>query len=73
MSRRATTILILSALVLGAALAIPARAGGFCHDGGTTQGETTKIDMKGNCFTPTVTSVDVGDKVTWVNADKGTL
>jgi plastocyanin len=70
MSRRTASLLILAALLMGSLLPLPAQAGGFCHDGGTTQGDTTNIDMKGNCFSPTVTTIDVGDKVTWANYDK---
>ena len=60
----ATLMLVMTALPLA-----PARAGGFCHDGGTTQKDTTTVDMKGDCFLPTVVHIDVGDKVTWRNFD----
>jgi plastocyanin len=56
--------------VLLSTIALPvARAGGFCHEGGNTQKATTSVDMKDNCFYPTVTEIDVGDKVTWRNFD----
>ena len=60
----ATLMLVMTALPLA-----PARAGGFCHDGGTTQEDTTQVDMKGDCFFPTVVHINVGDKVTWRNFD----
>lgn len=69
MARR--IILAITALVL-AALVVPvanAGGGGFCHETSTTQGTTTTVDMKGSCFTPTVTTVDVGDAVKWSNGD----
>jgi plastocyanin len=68
MSRRAaltaTLFFVISMLPLA-----PAHAGGFCHDGGNTQEATTQVDMKGDCFFPTVAHIDVGDKVTWRNFD----
>jgi plastocyanin len=68
MSRRAALVVALFLLVTMLPLA-PARAGGYCHTGGNTQEATTEVDMKGNCFRPTVTHIDVGDKVTWTNWD----
>jgi plastocyanin len=69
MSRRPALVFALSALVVMGFPVVPAQAGGFCHDGGNTQDETAEVDMKGNCFFPTVTTIDVGDKVTWSNYD----
>ena len=68
MKRRAAlgAVVILFALILPSS---PAGAGGFCHEGGTTQKATTVVDMKGNCFSPTVTQIGVGDKITWTNSD----
>jgi plastocyanin len=68
MSRRAALCVAFFLLVVMLPVA-PAGAGGFCHEGGNTQEETTQVDMKGNCFYPTVTHIDVGDKVTWTNHD----
>jgi plastocyanin len=68
MTRRVTAVIGLA--VLFSTIALPvARAGGFCHEGGNTQKATTSVDMKDNCFFPTVTEIDVGDKVTWRNFD----
>jgi plastocyanin len=69
MTRRSALCLAGFVLALMVPLA-PARAGGFCHGGGNTQKATTQVAMKGNCFTPTVVHVDVGDKVTWSNLDQ---
>ena len=68
MSRRAALVVALFFLLTMLPLA-PARAGGYCHTGGNSQEATTEVDMKGNCFRPTVTHIDVGDKVTWTNWD----
>lgn len=69
MTRRSALCLAGFVLALMVPLA-PARAGGFCHEGGNTQKATTQVAMKDNCFTPTVVHVDVGDKVTWSNLDQ---
>jgi plastocyanin len=68
MARR--TILVLAATLLGALAvpALPALAGGGCHDGATT-GEGDTVEMKDACFTPTTLTVDSGDTVTFVNLD----
>jgi plastocyanin len=68
--------------VIGAAtvvLGVPgaALAGGGCH-GGVTQNDATGEDgatvrMIDACFTATVTTVDPGTGVTFVNADFGTI
>jgi plastocyanin len=68
MTRRITAAIGLAVLLSTIALPV-ARAGGFCHEGGNTQKATTSVDMKDNCFYPTVTDIDVGDKVTWRNFD----
>jgi plastocyanin len=67
-SRRIFAVAVLAVVVLS--IAVPsASAGGFCHEGGNTQKATTTVAMKGNCFSPTVTEIDVGEKVTWRNFD----
>jgi plastocyanin len=50
---------------------VPARAGGFCMgDVPFTDARATTVQMNGNCFGPTVTRIEAGDTVTFVNADK---
>jgi plastocyanin len=69
MRARATlfTIVAVAALMLPL---VPARAGGFCMgDAPFTDARATTVDMKGNCFGPTVARIDTGDTVTFVNAD----
>jgi plastocyanin len=68
MTRRAALTAVLFVVSTMLPLA-PAHAGGYCHDGGNTQEATTEVDMKGDCFFPTVAHIDVGDKVTWRNFD----
>jgi plastocyanin len=68
MSRRIIAVVGLAVLLSTIALPL-ARAGGYCHEGGNTQKATTSVVMKQNCFSPTVTEIDVGDKVTWRNLD----
>jgi plastocyanin len=69
MKARATlfTIVAMGAMVLPVA---PAGAGGACMVGVPfTDARTTTVEMKGNCFGPTVARVDAGDTVTFLNAD----
>jgi plastocyanin len=68
MTRRVIAVLGLAVLLSTIGLPV-ARAGGFCHEGGNTQKATTSVEMKDNCFYPTVTEIDVGEKVTWRNFD----
>jgi plastocyanin len=60
-------------IVAVGAVAFPvasARAGGFCMgDVPLTDARTTTVEMKRNCFGPTVARVDSGDTVMFVNAD----
>jgi plastocyanin len=69
MRTRATlfTIVAMGAMVFPLA---PARAGGFCMgDVPFTDARTTTVEMKRNCFGPTVARIDAGDRVAFVNAD----
>jgi plastocyanin len=69
MKARAT----LFTIVAVGAMAFPvasARAGGFCMgDVPFTDAHSTTVEMKRNCFGPTVVRVDSGDTVTFVNTD----
>ena len=49
----------------------PAAAGGFCVEDPITDEKTAMVDMKDNCFFPTIVRVSPGDSVTWVNRDAG--
>ena len=48
--------------------AVPASAGGGCHAGVTT-GDDPTVVMADACFTATITNVDPGQAVTFVNED----
>lgn len=49
--------------------AATAEAGGGCHSDRITQGSSATISLSKNCFSPAVTTVVAGTKVTWVNKD----
>jgi plastocyanin len=72
MRRIPISIAVLLSL-FGAALLVPgaASAGGGCHGGRpVTDKRTTTVAMSGNCFVATITRVDVGATVTFVNEDE---
>lgn len=50
--------------------AVPARAGGGCHED-VTQGASVRVVLKQACFAPAVTWVAPGATVTWTNLDPG--
>lgn len=68
-------MLLCTIVVLAAVVGMPgvASAGGGCHEGVTendaTGQESATIEMVDACFTATVTSVDPGTPVTFVNMD----
>jgi plastocyanin len=69
MKARATlfTIVAMGAMLFPVA---SAGAGGFCTgDVPFTDARATTVEMKQNCFGPTVARIDAGDTVTFVNAD----
>ena len=60
--------------VLGVAIAaviLPssARAGGACRGSPVIEEQGATVEMRENCFTPTILRVNPGETVTWVNAD----
>ena len=69
MKARATlfTIVAIGAMLFPVA---SAGAGGFCMgDVPFTDARTSTVEMKRNCFGPTVARIDAGDTVTFKNAD----
>jgi plastocyanin len=68
MIRRTLFALAATTLVVLAAPALPAVAGGGCHAGVTT-GDGDTVEMSQACFTPTSLHIDPGDAVTFVNRD----
>jgi len=72
MNRRRLSVVVVVAVGALTLVALPsalAGGGGGCHRGDHTQDRTGVVDIKANCFTPTVTAVDVGDTVEWTNSD----
>lgn len=75
--RRASKAAAVAAAAVAAAsvamvLAYPAAAGGGCHRDardGQTEGRGTTVEMKDNCFGPTVLRVEPGTEVAFVNRD----
>ncbi len=62
----ATAAIMLAVLALGTAEA--GAGGGTCH-GPSTDGTGTVVEMKANCFGPTVLHVAAGETVTFANGD----
>ena len=71
MDRRRVALFMVLAVGGLMLVALPALAGGGggCHGGEHTQADTVTVNMKQNCFTPTVTTVDAGDTVEFTNGD----
>jgi plastocyanin len=68
--RARITVLMIVAIAGLMLPVVPASAGGFCMgDAPFTDARATTVEMKGNCFGPTVARIHTGDTVTFVNAD----
>ncbi len=57
-------------LVLALVISVPVAAGGFCRGVPVTDGTGLAVEMKNNCFTPTVLHIRPGDTVTWISRDQ---
>lgn len=69
-ARRLSVLLVLAAgLSLVLLPAIPAQAGGGCHNPDIRDVAGTRVDLKDNCFVQTVLRVNAGQAVTWTNRD----
>lgn len=68
MARRGVIALAATLLAVLILPAVPAAAGGGCHDG-ATQGTGDTIEIVDACFTPSILTVDPGETVTFVNTD----
>ena len=68
MARRSAIVLAAAVLTVLIVPAIPAAAGGGCHDG-ATQGTGDTVELVDMCFTPSNLQVQPGDTVTFVNKD----
>jgi plastocyanin len=65
-------LLMLPLGAVGLVLATPtaAAAGGGCHMTERSERDTTVVEMRMNCFAPTVAHVETGDTVVFRNADE---
>ena len=66
MKRALVVVGILAAVLVPA---VPAHAGGGCHDRSHTEAAGSSVDLKMNCFKPSVLSVEPGTTVTFTNRD----
>jgi plastocyanin len=74
MRRRIGAVVAMTATGLALVVVTPeaSLAGGGCHRGyqeGQTEGTGTTVEMRLNCFTPTVLRIAPGTEVTFVNRD----
>jgi plastocyanin len=70
--RRILLATLLPATLVGPALVLagPAGAGGgTCHSTSVTTGKGQAVEMRNNCFSPTVLHAPLGEAVTFVNRD----
>jgi plastocyanin len=69
--RRILLVTLIPAALLSPAfvLAGPAGAGGICHSTSVTSGKGQRVEMRDNCYSPTVLQAALGEAVTFVNRD----
>jgi plastocyanin len=67
--RRALWIVV-AVVAVGTALTLtPAVAGGGCHDPAATESTASMVELRNACFTSTVTHIDPGQELAFVNRD----
>ena len=68
---RPLVVIALSTLLVVVGGAVPASAGGGggCHAQELTDEVSSEVKAHENCFSPTVTRVDEGDRVTWFSGE----
>jgi plastocyanin len=75
--KRGMLLSIIAAMAFVLGLPTAALAGGGCHGGATQQDETGKkeatVEMVDACFQASITAIDPGTDVTFVNLDQGTV
>jgi plastocyanin len=66
------TLITAAIAVTIASFAMPraANAGGGCHEDATSDARATTVSLRRNCFAATVTRVDEGATVTFINEDE---
>jgi amicyanin len=62
-------IALASGLSLVLVPAVPAQAGGGCHNPEFKDVAGTRVDLRDNCFVQTILRVKAGQAVTWTNRD----
>jgi plastocyanin len=70
--KRYLTLTAAALAIALASIAMPrsASAGGGCHTRGSSDASSTTVAMRNNCFAATVTRVDEGATVTFINEDE---
>lgn len=75
--KRGMLLSLAATVVVVLGLPTAALAGGGCHGGATQQDETGKekatVEMVDACFQASITAIDPGTDVTFVNLDQGTV
>jgi plastocyanin len=67
--RRRLFLAFTAGLLLAVVPAVPAHAGGGCHNPELADVAGTRVDLRDNCFVQTVLRVKAGQAVTWTNRD----
>jgi plastocyanin len=63
------TLLVAAALAVGMVTSLPASAGGYCTEGQFSDRATDRVQLRNDCFTPTVARIEPGATLTWENVD----
>jgi len=67
---RRVLLTVFAVIVAGVALTLtPAAAGGGCHDPEATEGSASMVELRNACFVSTVTHIDPGHELAFVNRD----
>ena len=67
---RRALLIVVAVMAVGTALTLtPAVAGGGCHDPEATESTASMVELQNACFTSTVTHVDPGQELAFVNRD----
>jgi plastocyanin len=67
---RRVLLTVFAVIVAGMALTLtPAAAGGGCHDPEATEASASMVELRNACFTSTVTHIDPGQELAFVNRD----
>jgi plastocyanin len=67
---RRALLIVVAVMAVGTALTLtPAVAGGGCHDPEATESTASMVELRNACFTSTVTHIDPGQELAFVNRD----